>query len=334
MKPRLRGFTLVELLVVIAIIGVLVALLLPAVQAAREAARRSQCSNNLKQLGLAALNFEDTYGKLPPGGGPGLGQNNDQGSWLVYLLPYVEQNNLFQAIDSAPGAAGRRIRNAFTAKTLPVVIKNFRCPSDEFEPRSPVTSYGASIGPQCCPGPCSAAQSPYRTYCNGANFNPSWGYPASSNYGDTLVPDQVRGLFTRQGALMRLSMITDGTSNTIMFGEILAGQNGDIYYALGRNGSAGMNAGWAQTDSGIAINTTTVPINTFLTYLDPNQNRCLNWQINVDNWNISFGFRSRHPQSCQFVLADGSVHVFRQSMSHMVYNQLGCRNDDQAASVQ
>src|SRR5262245_58703887 len=96
MKPRLRGFTLVELLVVIAIIGVLVALLLPAVQAAREAARRSQCSNNLKQLGLAAHTFNDTYQRLPPGGGlkgggNGLGRTSDWGSWLVYLLPYIEQ---------------------------------------------------------------------------------------------------------------------------------------------------------------------------------------------------------------------------------------------------
>src|SRR5262245_20109220 len=93
------GFTLVELLVVLAIIGVLVALLLPAVQAAREAARRTQCSNNLKQFGLAAHTFNDTYGRLPPGGGAqgggsGLSSSTDFGSWLVYLLPYVEQTNL------------------------------------------------------------------------------------------------------------------------------------------------------------------------------------------------------------------------------------------------
>ena len=343
MIPRHRvpwrcGFTLVELLVVIAIIGVLVALLLPAVQSAREAARRSQCSNNLKQLGLSAHSFHDTFERYPPGGGAqngggGLGTNNDYGSWLVYLLPFIEQGNLAQRIDSATGPTNQRINNAYKAGILPVVMKNFRCPSDEYNKSAPVSSYGASIGPQCAPGPCSAAQSPYRPYCDGGTQTPSWGYPSSSNYGDTTVPLQTRGLFTRQGTLVRPAMVTDGTSNTIMFGEILAGQNGDVYYSIGKNGSAGMNCGWAQSDSGIAINTTIVPINTFLTYLDPSQNRCNQWQINVDNWNISFGFRSRHASGAQFVFADGSVHFLNQTMSHMIYNQLGCRDDGQAASA-
>ena len=325
------GFTLVELLVVIAIIGVLVALLLPAVQAARESARRTQCSNNLKQLGLAAQNFHDAMNRLPPGGGAqgggsGLSANSDYASWLVYLLPYIEQGNLASSIDGAAGPTNRRILNAWNAKILPALIRSFRCPSDDFDKNAPVTSYGASIGPQCAPGPCSAAQSPYRTYCNGNAQSPGWGYESSTNYGDTSDPAQTRGLFTRRGPLVRLAMIPDGTSNTIMFGEILAGQNGDVYYSLGKNGSAGMNVGWAQSDSGIAINT-------FLTYLDPNQNRCNNWQINVDNWNITFGFRSRHPGGAQFVLPDGSVHFFQQAMSHMVYNQLGCRDDGQVVSV-
>src|SRR6267142_6033154 len=119
-RSRHAAFTLVELLVVIAIIGVLVALLLPAVQAAREAARRTQCSNNLKQLGLAAHNFNDTFSRLPPGGGAqggggGLSASTDYGSWLVYLLPYVEQTNLATAIDGAAGPTNRRVSNAWSA---------------------------------------------------------------------------------------------------------------------------------------------------------------------------------------------------------------------------
>src|SRR5438874_4555111 len=90
---RRRGFTLVELLVVIAIIGLLVALLLPAVQAAREAARRTQCSNNLKQIGLAALQFEEVYKRLPPGA-VWSSSGTAKGSMYVYLLPYLEQSNL------------------------------------------------------------------------------------------------------------------------------------------------------------------------------------------------------------------------------------------------
>ncbi|HTN75701.1 MAG TPA: DUF1559 domain-containing protein, partial [Pirellulaceae bacterium] len=94
---RSRAFTLVELLVVIAIIGVLVALLLPAVQAAREAARRMQCTNNLKQIGLAILNYENTHKSLPPGG---LMQKSGFGhSWWVRILPYVEQNAVYEKFD-------------------------------------------------------------------------------------------------------------------------------------------------------------------------------------------------------------------------------------------
>ncbi len=85
-----QGFTLVELLVVIAIIGILVALLLPAVQAAREAARRSQCTNNLKQTGLAIMNYESTFGELPPGAFLGEGS-----SWSAFILPYLEEGNVF-----------------------------------------------------------------------------------------------------------------------------------------------------------------------------------------------------------------------------------------------
>ncbi len=92
-----NGFTLVELLVVIAIIGILVALLLPAVQSAREAARRSQCQNNLKQIGMAIQNYQSTNGRLPPQ--YGWSGNGDSGSWgtvFFHLLPYLEENNLYQ----------------------------------------------------------------------------------------------------------------------------------------------------------------------------------------------------------------------------------------------
>ncbi len=131
-----QGFTLIELLVVIAIIAILIALLLPAVQQAREAARRTQCKNNLKQIGIALHNYHDTYSKFPPGGfwnNVNSGQQYQQGSLLTHLLPYVEQANMFQQIpfNAPPGrdinAAtlpdGRLMRTVFTVPT-------YRCPSD------------------------------------------------------------------------------------------------------------------------------------------------------------------------------------------------------------
>jgi len=100
-RHRKHGFTLIELLVVIAIIGVLVSLLLPAVQQAREAARRSQCQNNLKQIGLALHNYEGVYKRFPPGNLGGTGQCNDDGlAWSYCILPYIDQQNLFDQIDS------------------------------------------------------------------------------------------------------------------------------------------------------------------------------------------------------------------------------------------
>lgn len=134
-----KGFTLVELLVVIAIIGILVALLLPAVQAAREAARRSQCANNLKQLGLALHNHHDVYQRLPPGGGQDqqpfgtLTNGNGWGScWMVYILPYVEQSNVYDNWQLNGSSGAFNANNNALANNL--VIKGYLCPSSPLPP--------------------------------------------------------------------------------------------------------------------------------------------------------------------------------------------------------
>src|SRR3954468_7057678 len=143
-----RGFTLVELLVVIAIIGILVALLLPAVQAARESARRSQCVNNLKQLVLGIHNHHDTIRRLPPGGamdqppfGTDLptGSNRWGSSWMVYILPYIEQQSLYQQWQFTGQSGAFNANNNAAAKGF--VNKGFLCPS------SPMPSFPAPSQP-------------------------------------------------------------------------------------------------------------------------------------------------------------------------------------------
>src|SRR5262245_46600425 len=130
MSPRVRSaFTLVELLVVIAIIGVLVALLLPAVQSARESARRAQCINNIKQIGLGVANYEATHRAMPPGN-----YHSVFGSWLVWLLPYVEQQALRDMYSNEgmivyPDAGAIRYGNAINLPVTTTQLKVYTCPS-------------------------------------------------------------------------------------------------------------------------------------------------------------------------------------------------------------
>ena len=214
MKKRLRarGFTLVELLVVIAIIGILVGLLLPAVQQAREAARRMQCSNNLKQLGLAAHNYESTYKKFPAlghsGSGPmypGLGAGTDWPySWAISVLPFVEQTPLYnamlaQARPSGPGlpTPWSTANNAWENANWKAQVPGFICPSD-----TPPTNRGES--PSLL------------------NYKACVGDDYHQNH---FRPDQGRdnrGMF-QIGRWIGFGAIPDGTSNTVLFGEAVGG---------------------------------------------------------------------------------------------------------------
>lgn len=211
-KRERQGFTLVELLVVIAIIGILVGLLLPAVQAAREAARRMQCSNNMKQIGLALHNYASAYKRFPArkGGTGNPGANRLQGNGnrltaFIGLLPYCEQNNMYNNIQAgdpnagiAPGGPAAWI-NWIGWRAAPSYMQ---CPSDPGpRPGQSEISYGMSVG-----------DSIHRARDDGS---------------------QIRGLFGSQ-VYRNFANITDGTTNTIAFAELLNSN------PIGFNGSNGI----------------------------------------------------------------------------------------------
>jgi prepilin-type N-terminal cleavage/methylation domain-containing protein/prepilin-type processing-associated H-X9-DG protein len=320
-NTRTRAFTLIELLVVIAIIAILIGLLLPAVQKVRAAAARSKCSNNLKQLALAVIHYADTNkGVLPPGGWSDLWNNgnwnDERGSWFVYTLPYMEQSALYNKITQSAGGPLQTTFNSVGNASGPANLNNVflpyaRCPSDDWNPDVATHNYVGSLGSQCAVGPCG--YDPNQKYCNGNSFG--WGYPTSPDHGNSNAASDIRGLFNRIGAkILFPASIIDGTSNTIMLGESLPGSHDHLQWA-----------GWYQFNGGNSHCTTIIPINNFM----PEDALNTSCQNQTSNWDISWGFRSRHTGGTQFAFADGSVHFLAQGINHRTYQLLGCRNDGQ-----
>jgi prepilin-type N-terminal cleavage/methylation domain-containing protein len=336
-----RGFTLVELLVVIAIIGVLVALLLPAVQAAREAARRMSCSNNLKNIGLACLTFQDTKKAFPQSvtqwdwedrtaecptvtdqnkPEPPMGYNGK--GWIVDILPQIEQPAMHDQIlakykgkfsvynaNLGAGIAHQSLKPIVESQ-LPIIT----CPSDSsatpndrqwyWRPHRTVatTSYKGSIGDSLL----SSDAQPCSTQVD----PPLSSLSGSPDTHGTLSND---GMFQRTSiwAPISIKMVTDGTSNTFMVGEnvVSIDYHSAAYFSDGD---------WA---------TCGIPLN-FLPPLTPEQLEDGSFSKQVR------GFKSLHPSGAQFVMVDGSVHFIQESIDTATYRALSTREKGETVSMQ
>jgi prepilin-type N-terminal cleavage/methylation domain-containing protein/prepilin-type processing-associated H-X9-DG protein len=304
MHMRRRAFTLIELLVVIAIIGILISLLLPAVQKIREAAARMQCSNNLKQWALAAHNYHTANERFPPGINKANPDTTRRYNWFVALLPYMEQNAAYAQYNQNPATWNTNLNdpatNTFGGPIAPIAVtfKAMVCPSDRGMPgvyrdttQSPpeqwaLISYKANAG--------------------------TVSYPNGSETKD--------GVFWVSQPGVRITEITDGTSNTLLFGErdsfdpIYDQYTGDLLHYWG----------WAYyaSNAGDVLSGTSVPLNFVLPGNFPTLTAGQQSLLVVQRRG---GFGSGHTGGANFALADGSVQFVHNSIAPAVYAALGTR---------
>jgi len=321
---RQRAFTLIELLVVIAIIAVLIALVLPAVQQAREAARRTQCRNNLKQLGVALHNYHDTFKQFPLNwydlGTP----NGNNLSVFIGTLPYIEQSPLYNSIDFTSKNLTRYLVNGKEVGRH--VIPVFLCPSDGDAHRPTAnnmaqSSYAPSIGSQQlgtgvgCNLLAQAGAFPAGLGLDPDNDgeDPFSRGNIRSDFGD---PQRLSGPFSRgrfYGWAATLRDQSDGTSNVILMGEIRMSCN------------AFASWGWAWPES--LWFATTAPINFNTCPGTAGYGATVCNSSSASNWNAIFGFKSIHTGGAHFLLSDGSVRFINQSIDKLTYARLGDRAD-------
>jgi len=344
-KKVRRGFTLIELLVVIAIIGVLIALLLPAVQAAREAARRAQCINNLKQIGLGLFNYESAQGSFPPGtltrsqlDLPTACNNVQAHTMFAFILPYMELSTVYNAINfdlPAWGYSGGQSRTVggltgnfglMQATAYTTKVTTYLCPSDQYtKMNNPtvtdviVNGTGNPYSPSSYAGVAGKIESMYYGY---------YGYNIPyCEVNSNLAPD---GIFGKNYAY-KISEIRDGTSNTLMVGETsrFLNEPGSNFNFWNRGPGAFVD----DVGSGIRLQVVayTVPkINAGQTGVSPGYlTDPFNW------WNLAlypqsaneggFGFRSLHPGGANFLVGDGTVKFVKQTLNPIVYEALGTK---------
>lgn len=294
-----RGVTLMELLVVISIIGMLMALLLPAVQASRESARRTQCQNNLHQISLACHGFLNAHGRFPPGhfgGSYGFGPGSHAWSWEAQTLPLIERFDLYRAGD---------IENATLSRSLATsqYISVFVCPSAAIGdgPRLDAADLlGLPVG-----------QATYKAV-SGANWGDDDTQPTNvritTDWRNQGANGSYDGLDNGDGVMFRsdyksprvIAQIRDGTSHTFLFGEDVPDANLWLSWPYANN----------------AYGTCAIPPN--------------NFKYPPVNWENTWSFRSRHPGGLNFAMADGSVRWIDDSIVLSVYRALATINGQEA----
>jgi prepilin-type N-terminal cleavage/methylation domain-containing protein/prepilin-type processing-associated H-X9-DG protein len=347
---RRQGFTLIELLVVISIISVLIALLLPAVQSAREAARRAQCVNNIKQIVLACFNYENQLSTLPP---DSIANGSWAGTWWAwpsFILPQMEQATVYNSINYSWSCCNPRNQTVYLT-----LISSFLCPTDSSAMRFSDRIYiDVNVPAFWCGNLCTAASTNYVGSQGDMQNNTIFDYlcvdpaqiafKAANGYASNgCTPPPVwwngpaapfRGVFgdCSNAASIRIAAITDGTSNTMMIGE----------------NSPNLCSGLAWVSGNDIYANTILPMNWMTNLKDGQTDPATGEVCSPAAWNPSSptqfihcfnnqwyyqGFKSFHPGGCNFGFCDGSVKYLKQSINARTYMALSTRAGGEIVSA-